>query len=662
MSEDKLLEKRVADAMAAGRDPVTAATEYMAAKAAKKELLLPGEGRPNGEFATELGMYFSDKKVLFYKPNERQVVRLAMQAVGERKDKKVLVFQPVKSTELITLIEEHFTVGIEKHERLSNYFVTKSLSPNNAEVTLASEAQFRANLPAIERIYSVPMPLLKDGKLAFPQKGYDPGLRSWLPLDAPEIRTDMKLEDAKALIGRIYREFCFVAEQDRANAIAGLLTQFCRGLYKSETSRTPIFFFKANRERSGKDYCAGIPGIVFEGAAIEDPAISSERETHDDEFRKKVLSTLKSGRGRIHSSNNKGYINSAELERAATAEVITDRQLGSNTMLTYPNTLELSMSANTGITYTPDLAARCVFVNLQFGEEDPNDRKFETPNLHEWIAENRGDILSALYALVRNWCETGMRPGNVPFTSYHEWARVAGGIMEAAGYGSPCKPNDTSDAMGGDRETREMKVLFELAYAKWGENWINKKDIKSEFMDAESDFSGLFGWLDWSKDEGKAWLKFSRFLDKYKNIRVLSGIRMEVVEAKDHPNRNQYKWTKNMEDKRVILVGLVGQAPPSHPPCSENENNKESVEATKPAIPTTIMPITPLKEVKAALLAHPEGIKVGRYPKFLFAPESWRPILCNFMVFGGEVEEVPGKPDDIRATAIFRQENKDAEV
>ena len=84
-----------------------------------------------------------------------------------------------------------------------------------------------------------------------------------------------------------------------------------------------------------------------------------------------MLWTLKSGRGRIHSSNNKGYINSAELERAAIAEVITDRQLGSNTMLAYPNTLELSMSANTGITYTPDLAARCVFVNLQFGEEDP---------------------------------------------------------------------------------------------------------------------------------------------------------------------------------------------------------------------------------------------------------------------------------------------------
>ena len=238
MSEDKLLEKRVADAMAAGRDPVTAATEYMAAKAAKKELLLPGEGRPNGEFATELGMYFSDKKVLFYKPNERQVVRLAMQAVGERKDKKVLVFQPVKSTELITLIEEHFTVGIEKHERLSNYFVTKSLSPNNAEVTLASEAQFRANLPAIERIYSVPMPLLKDGKLAFPQKGYDPGLRSWLPLDAPEIRTDMKLEDAKALIGRIYREF-FRGRAGPRQCHCSVLTQFCRGLYRARLPGRP---------------------------------------------------------------------------------------------------------------------------------------------------------------------------------------------------------------------------------------------------------------------------------------------------------------------------------------------------------------------------------------------------------------------------------------
>ena len=43
------------------------------------------------------------------------------------------------------------------------------------------------------------------------------------------------------------------------------------------------------------------------------------------------------------------------------------------------------LSGNIGVTYTPDLANRCRFINLFLEIEDANSRKFGNPKLHETI-------------------------------------------------------------------------------------------------------------------------------------------------------------------------------------------------------------------------------------------------------------------------------------
>ncbi len=588
----------------------------------KTRITLPQEGKSVGEFAAGLSKFYHDENKLFYRLVEEEVVKIDAQEVGGNESKKVLIFQQVKASAFITLVENDFEVGIERHVGQDTFFKPKSMPESVAKAVLDSEYQFKANLPVIERIFNVPMPFLKEGKLVFPQKGYDPKLKSWLPEDSPDINENMTLEEAKKIIGKINKEFCYTTEQDRTNAIAAQMTPFCRGLYKRETCRTPIVFYKANRERAGKDYCAGVPGLVFEGEAIEDPAIVSENEVHDDEFRKKILATLKSGRGRIHSSNNKGFLNSATLEGFSTSENWEDRQLGVNLMLKFPNTIELSLSANTGITYTPDLAARCIFVNLFFSAEDPNQRRFEEPNLHEWIKENRGDLVSAYFTLIRNWVEKEMPAGSQPFTSFPEWARVVGGIMESAGYGSPCVPNDTSDAVGGDSETREMKKLFEAACEKWGEQWVGKKQIFTEFMNQDSNFAGLFGWLKWDIEPERARMRFGRILDKFKG-RELSGITLNVKEE-THSNRNQYQWTwtKGKSDKKegeqVVSAPLVPSEPFPNPPRGEKK-----IEGSIPEVPKA--PKATNQQVLDAFKQSPSGLQLGA--DFKFAPEDWRPML-----------------------------------
>ena len=89
-------------------------------------------------------------------------------------------------------------------------------------------------------------------------------MQLYLDYDAPEIKCDVPLKEAKETLISLYREFCFKKESDLLKSFMSLLTPFCRGLYKEWTCRTPVYISFANRERAGKDYLAGIKGIVFD--------------------------------------------------------------------------------------------------------------------------------------------------------------------------------------------------------------------------------------------------------------------------------------------------------------------------------------------------------------------------------------------------------------
>jgi len=98
-------------------------------------------------------------------------------------------------------------------------------------------------------------------------------------------------------------------------------------------------------------------------------------------------------------------MNSAVFEGITTTETFSDRKLGKNEILTFDNELDFSFSGNIDIRLTPDLANRCRIIRLFLEIEDANARKFDTPNLHKWVRDNRDKVLSALYALIRNWVE-----------------------------------------------------------------------------------------------------------------------------------------------------------------------------------------------------------------------------------------------------------------
>lgn len=527
----------------------------------KQNLVLPQRGKHISTLGQELGELLKNEKCIFMRYGLNEVVEIQTTR-NKVNEKEYLGFQIIKPNRFITLIEDYVNPVIEVPDRYGNInYIKKSINGDLAR-TLLESPQFQKEIPIIERIFQIPMPILHEGKLTFPKEGYDERFRSWLSPNSVKIDSKMDLKEAKNIILEIYKEFCFEKEQYKTNAIAGLLTPFLRGLFSNFNVRTPVFFYIANRERAGKDYCSGITRIVYLGVVLEESPISTggKEGSNNEELRKKLTSGLIVGKKILHFPNNRGYLNNAVLESFVTSENWSDRLLGKNESLNLPNEIDISLSGNVGISYTPDFANRCRFVKLFLDVEDANSRKFENPDLHGWVLNNREKIISSLYTLIRNWVERGMPEGSLNFSSFPEWAKICGGILESAGIGSPCVPDTESLEIGGDTETAEMKSLFEICYNKVPNQWINRQKILNLISNEDSD---LFSYLDFTKNSDLT--KFGMKLNKISG-RIFSNIRMIIKDTSVKGARREYKFISN----DVTPVTPVTPSPMS---AIENQKN-----------------------------------------------------------------------------------------
>lgn len=522
----------------------------------KTSIELPGNDSYITTFADKLGEVYKSRNVLFFRGESKEVVEIhRYKKISKHGDRYVETgFMSTDGGRLVSLIEmfvKPYTYIFMKNG--SKKKVAKSMTQNAGGIVLKS-SNFQNKVPSINRIFDIPVPILYKKEITFPKKGYDKRFGSWLSHNAPQISVpNMSLEQAKSIIDIIFAEFCFANDKDKTHAIAGFLTPYLHGLLPKFSTRTPVYIYMANRERAGKDYLAGCTGMVFEGCKTEEPAIcNDEKGSNNEELRKKITACMRQGKKRFHSANNKGLLNNSIFEGVTTAEVWNDRLLGKSEVLTFSNEIDYSLSGNIGIKLTPDMSNRSRIINLHLVDEDANARKFKNPNLHGWILENRELIISALFALVRNWAQKGMKPGSVPFASFPEWSSVCGGIMEAAGYENPCEVDKTA-IVSLDSDTEEMKLLFEAVYLLYPDKWLNKKDIQ-EIVENE----GLMAHLNFNERADQ--VKFGIKIDKFTK-RILSDIFMDVDSLTQRSSRRKFKFTKNSPylPKKESSIGNVGE-------------------------------------------------------------------------------------------------------
>ena len=185
--------------------------EEMIRIAQEIQINLPGDNRLISDFARDIVEILEKKNVIFFRTDSRDIVEIGKIKGNDEKEDTYTGFLVVNPNKFITLCEQYFTPGSFRMNKSNGFTEFKSRSMNAIlSKTLLESSIIQESIPQINRIFTIPIPIIYEGKLTFPKKGYDERFNSWMPENAPTItEPDMSIEDAKKEILNIYKEFCF---------------------------------------------------------------------------------------------------------------------------------------------------------------------------------------------------------------------------------------------------------------------------------------------------------------------------------------------------------------------------------------------------------------------------------------------------------------------
>lgn len=243
----------------------------------------------------------------------------------------------------------------------------------------------------------------------------------------PPVPSETDVRRALGLIDEWLHDFPFVDASSRAHMVAIPLTYIARELIHGPT---PLFVIAAPTQGTGKGLLAQTAGIMMLGSV---PSVTTEARD-GEEWRKRITAQLIEGAGLVLIDNVKRRLDSGELAAVLTSEKWTDRILGKSETIHVPNRAVWIATGN-NIQLDGEIARRSVSIRIDSRRDRPwEGREFLHPNLLEWVAENRPDLVWSFLVLVRHWFATGASPfsGSLLGT-FESWSRVVGGILDAVG-------------------------------------------------------------------------------------------------------------------------------------------------------------------------------------------------------------------------------------
>ena len=157
--------------------------------------------------------------------------------------------------------------------------------------------------------------------------------------------------------------------------------------------------------------------------------------TTEEEVEKKATAALMAGSTMIIWDNVEGLIRSGTLAAVLTADSWQGRILGRSEMVMVPNRATWLATGN-NINVGGDLARRCYRIRLDARQAQPWKRSgFRHPNLKQWVADNRHELLHALCVIVSAWNAAGRPAGTAlpAMGGYSGWVQTISGILDHAG-------------------------------------------------------------------------------------------------------------------------------------------------------------------------------------------------------------------------------------
>ncbi len=400
-------------------------------------LRLPGDGRPLGEFAAEVGTLLAPQNIF-----SRKSCAFTLNPEGQK-------LELATPTWLRAWAEKYVVCYRVRRTGARDICMANTMSDDAARVVLQAP-QFLEKLRRVERFHPCGMPIIRsNGTLELLPKGYDAESMTFTA-HGSQYPHDMKITDALGVIEEIFAEFPFADNgRSKAVAISAMLTVYAGGIMPGGSTR-PVFLYLGNAEGTGKTTCARLAGIAYGAVAAE------AAPTDETEWQKKLLSVVIAGRRLIVFDNLKGFLNSPSLEAYTTASSYSGRILGVSKEFEGEASATVLITGN-GLTVSPDMRRRSLIVELFMSELRAEDRRFTRRLDDPALLALRPRILAACWSLVRSWNDAGRPPATRNNASFPRWCDTIGGIVEHAGFSCPTIPAEVH-AMG-DTDTRDIAKL-----------------------------------------------------------------------------------------------------------------------------------------------------------------------------------------------------------
>ncbi len=330
--------------------------------------------------------------------------------------------------------------------------------------------------PILKRIVAAPF-FAPDGAL-ITDPGYCPKAKTYFipnaELQIPQISSEpsvVDLEEAKKIIFEdLLIDFPFESDSDKAHAVAMWILPALRSMIDGPT---PLHGVDAPIQGAGK-------GLLVKATAglwlNNDPAVITEGYDEDD-WRKRIFSTLRGAPPIILIDNLKGRLESASLEAAITSTFLEDRLLGRSDNASVP-VFCLWIATGNNILVSSEIARRFVRIRLNPRIDEPWLREnFRHPNLEQWTRKNRGNLIWAALTLCQSWIAAGKKPySGKPLGSFECWSSVVGGVLEHAkipGFLSNLREFYNES----DMESQTLKNFINAWYLKYNLREVGTSDL-----------------------------------------------------------------------------------------------------------------------------------------------------------------------------------------
>jgi 5S rRNA maturation endonuclease (ribonuclease M5) len=346
----------------------------------------------------------------------------------------------------------------------------------------------------------VQVPIMREDGSIMAEPGYDPETalyyapaEGFMLSEIPSNPSKFDIESAVALLLDAVIDFPFDGGASFANLLAGMMTPVLRNLIASPV---PLLVIDKPKQGTGASLLANTIAIIATG----EPAYMTtqpEGREKENEWRKRTTSLVLDGRQIVVIDNVEGVLRSPTLCALLTSTTWSDRILGRSEMIERPHRI-CWMATGNNIRLAGDLPRRCYKVRLDAKHPRPWQREveFKHPQLLQWVKENRGRLVAAIFTLGRAWIQAGKpEPKNTPILgSFETWTRVIGGILEYAGI--PGFLGNLDQMYEKAAEEDGIEGFLEACYDTWGDKPMTTREIKKEVEQNENLQEALPSWMD----------------------------------------------------------------------------------------------------------------------------------------------------------------------